>query len=274
MPLSIKLALLLLCCSMLISCSSTTDSPDSVSDSGPTEEVTDPPAIPEAAREVVAQGPGPAPQEPLSMDDQEDPALQEMLSAALDHLDELSPYRFQTTVLFTDEEEGETAAGSIEMSGAVSGADRMHLVWADLEEDEVMEMILIQDEAWMKSHGEWEAVPVMVAEALVQGMLIYAPWTTWDHLLNAPETEAVYLGLETIEGVRAHHYRTMHHMVDRYWEGAILDAEEEIWIAEDGYPVRYAFTASGVDESGASFSLSWLSTITDVGVDLEVLAPE
>ena len=93
-------------------------------------------------------------------------------------------------------------------------------------------------------------------------------------MLSAPDMAAVYVGVDTIDGVRAHHYRSSHHVLDGYWEGTILDAEEDIWIAKEGYPARYAFAASGIDKTGDTFSLRWISTLTDVGTDIVILPPE
>lgn len=117
-------------------------------------------------------------------------------ATALDHRRGLIRYRFQTFVLFADEEDGEFAPGSIEMRGATAGSDQTHLVWTDLEEDDHMELIRIDDEARMKSNRTWEPVPVMVVEGLSPAMLFYATWIPWDPLRSAHDMAAVHVGVD------------------------------------------------------------------------------
>jgi hypothetical protein len=46
-----------------------------------------------------------------------------------------------------------------------------------------------------------------------------------------------------------------------------------VWIADAGYPVRYRFTASGVDEDGNHGSLLWTMELTDVNAPVSIDAP-
>jgi hypothetical protein len=47
-----------------------------------------------------------------------------------------------------------------------------------------------------------------------------------------------------------------------------------VWIAEAGYPVRYRFTARGVDEDGNHRSLLWTMELMDVNVPVSIDAPQ
>ncbi len=188
-------------------------------------------------------------------------------------LETLESYRFTTSFLFTGEEDGEVESGSIELSGEIMGAERKHFMWRDLDEDEQFEIIQLEDEAWIYADEEWEAVPAMVADAMSQAILVFAPSVVWGGLFGGLEAQSTYVGSETINGVRAHHYTSTYQQWAGYWQGELLDATGDVWIAEAGYPIRYDFTATGIDEDGSRGTVSWTMELTDVGGNIVIEPP-
>jgi len=188
-------------------------------------------------------------------------------------LEALESYRFTTSFLFTGEEDGEVESGSIELSGEIMDAEHKHFVWRNLDDGEQFEIIQIADGAWIYDDGEWDSVPALVADAMSQAVLVFAPSVAWGGLFGGLETQSTYVGLETIDGVLAHHYTSTYQQWAGYWQGELLDATGDVWIAEAGYPIRYDFTATGIDEDGDRGSISWTMELTDVGENIVIEPP-
>ena len=191
-------------------------------------------------------------------------------TAALEALDS---YRFITTFLFTGEEDGDVESGSIELTGAIMDSDHKHYIWRDLEEGEQFEIIQLENQAWVYDEDGWEEVPSLVADAMSQAVLIFAPSIAWGGVFGGLDTQSSYVGLEIVDGVSAHHYTSTVQQWGGYWQGEVLDATGDVWIAEAGYPVRYDFTATGIDEDGDRGSISWTMELTDVGEDIIIVPP-
>ncbi|MGB2982545.1 MAG: hypothetical protein WBC63_01630 [Candidatus Bipolaricaulia bacterium] len=194
-------------------------------------------------------------------------------SGATAALAELDSYRYSTMFTFVSEDDGETEAGSIELTGIVAGPSRKHLIWRDLGEDEQFEVIQIDNQAWVFDDDEWEEAPVLVAEAMSQAVLIYAPSIAWGGIFGEVEPTATYVGKETVNGVSAHHYTSTYEQWGGYWQGALENASGDVWIAEAGYPVKYHFSATGVDEDGARGAVTWTMDLTDVGTEITIEPP-
>lgn len=188
-------------------------------------------------------------------------------------LQALDSYRFTTSFLFTGQEDGEIESGSIELSGEIMGAERKHFIWKNLEDNEQFEIIQLEDEAWVYSDEEWEAVPTLVADAMSQGFLVFAPSVVWDGLFGGLESESTYVGSETVDGIPVHHYTSTYQQWAGIWEGEVLDATGDVWIAEAGYPVRYDFTATAVDENGDRGTVTWSMRLTDAGGEIIIEPP-
>ena len=47
----------------------------------------------------------------------------------------------------------------------------------------------------------------------------------------------------------------------------------DVWIAEAGYPVRYHFSATGIDEDGSRGAVTWAMDLTDVNAPLTIEPP-
>jgi len=188
-------------------------------------------------------------------------------------LDALDSYRYTTRFTFVGEEDGEVDAGSIELTGVIAGEGRIHLTWKDLSEDRLLEVIRIDDRAWIAEDGEWSEVPTLVADAMSQAVLVYAPSVAWGGLFGGLETTSTYVGLDTVDGIPAHHYTSTYEQWGGYWAGELTSASGDVWIAEAGYPVKYSFTASGVDEDGTSGLVTWTMQLSDINQSVTIEPP-
>jgi len=188
-------------------------------------------------------------------------------------LEALESYRFTTLFLFVGEEGGEVESGSIELSGEIMDAERKHFVWRNLDDGEHFEIIKLEDVAWVYDDGEWESVPALVADAMSQAVLVFAPSIVWGGLFGGLEANSTYVGSQTVDGMLAHHYTSTYQQWAGYWQGELLDATGDVWIADAGYPIRYNFTATGVDEDGSRGSISWTMELIDVGENIVIEPP-
>jgi len=271
-PLLLVAALLALC---LAACSSnegtTTATPEATTETADetpaaepvaevTEPVTEPVAEPEPAAEVQTDETASLPPEGAFSD-------------AASALAELNSYRYSTLFTFVGEEDGEIEAGSIEMLGVVAGPDQKHLVWMNLEDEERFEVIQLGNQAWVFADDEWDEVPVLVAEAMSQAVLIYAPSIAWGGIFGELEPTATYVGVETVNGVSAHHYASTYEQWGGYWPGELENASGDVWIAEAGYPVKYHFSATGINEDGDSGTVTWRMDLADVNTEITIEPP-
>ena len=188
-------------------------------------------------------------------------------------LDQLQSYRYRTTFLFAGEEDGVAESGSMELIGEIAAPDRTHLVLRNLHEDESFEVIRIDDTAWIRDDESWEEVPILVAEAMSEGALVFAPAVTWNGLFGELTPEAAYVGKDVIDGVTVDHYTATYTRWGTYWPGELIDATGDVWIAEAGYPVRYHFSATGIDEEGDRGAITWAMELTDVDAAILIEPP-
>lgn len=203
----------------------------------------------------------------------EDPQPDEAFASANVALENLESYRYKTSFLFVGEEDGETESGSMELTGVISSSDRKHLTWRDLSEGDSFEIVQIGDEAWALQDGEWQSVPLLVADAMSQVALVYAPSVTWNGLFGELQPDATYVGMETVNGVSAQHFTATYQQWGSYWQGDLVDATGDIWIAEAGYPVKYHFSAAGIDEDGSHGTVTWTMDISDVNQPIDIAPP-
>jgi len=269
-------AILALC---LAACSSNEGTTPTTTDAT-TEAVDEAPAPEAPAEEVPAAEPAPEEPEPEpeaeaagDVESMTSPAPEGAFSGAQTALAELDSYRYSTLFTFVGEEGGEIEAGSIELTGIVAGPGEKHLVWTNLEDEERFEVIQLGNRAWVLDDGEWTEAPVMVAEAMSQAVLIYAPSVAWSGIFGGLEPTATYVGRETVNGVSAHHYTSNYEQWGGYWAGELENASGDVWIAEAGYPVKYDFTATGVDEDGDRGTVTWRMELADVNTDITIEPP-
>lgn len=201
------------------------------------------------------------------------PAPEGVFSGATAALDALDSYRYKTLFTFVGEDDGEVESGSIELTGVIAGEGRIHLMWKDLGDDRLLEVIRIGDEAWIAENGEWSAVPTLVADAMSQAVLIYAPSVAWGGVFGGLEATSTYVGRETVNGLSAHHYTSTYAQWGGYWAGELTNASGDVWIAEAGYPLKYSFTASGNDEEGGSGLVTWTMELSNINEILVIEPP-
>jgi len=239
------------------------------------------PAISSVQDETSVSTPELQPVEPQSIEPSSpvEPAGEDLISpegafaGASEALAELNSYRYTTVFSFVGEEDGEVEAGSIELSGVVAGPDEKHLIWTSLEDEERFEIIQLGQRAWVLSDGAWEEAPVLVAEAMSQAVLIYAPSVAWGGVFGELEPTATYVGKATVNGVSAYHYTSTFEQWGGYWPGQLENAAGDVWIAEAGYPVKYEFSATGVDEEGDSATILWRMDLVDANRELTIEPP-
>ncbi|MBU1049997.1 hypothetical protein KKG90_08255 [Candidatus Bipolaricaulota bacterium] len=289
------LALTFALCLILTACSSNSDTEqattsthaadlDPVATSAP--EATVPAAQPQEEAPTLASVDTPPPSAPSLPVDVEvtvdsetgldvgiDIAPQGIFAGATAALQALQSYRFTTSFLFTGQEDGTIESGSIELSGEIMDAQRKHFTWKNLEDGEQFEIIQLENEAWIFSDEEWESVPALVADAMGQAVLVFAPSAVWGGLFGGMEADSIYVGPETVDGVPAHHYTSSYRHWAGVWQGEVLDATGDVWIAEAGYPLRYDFTATAVDEDGNQGTVTWSMVLTDAGADIVIEPP-
>ena len=257
--------------------SATSSSPEAeTASSGETAPVTRPSEPEETPVDAVSTTPPDSPQERPEVDVEVElfTPREGLFADAAAALDALSSYRYTSAFLFAGEEGGEAESGSLDISGEFAGPDRQHLIWTNVEDGERFEVIRIEDQAWVEAEGTWDIVPTIVADAMTQAVLIYAPAASWSGLYGALETTATYVGREAINGIQATHYTSTYEEWARAWSGEVLDASADVWIADAGYPVKYHFEATAVDANGDRSTVSWIMELYDVNVPIEIAAPE
>jgi hypothetical protein len=201
------------------------------------------------------------------------PTPESAFTDALVALEKLDSYRYTTSFVFVGEEDGETESGSMELTGVIAGPDRMHLVMRNVYEDESFEVIRIGSEAWILDDEGWSRVPVLVANAMTEAALVFAPSVAWNGLLGELQPDASYVGKDVVNRVPADHYTATYTQWGGYWPGELIDATGDVWIAEAGYPVRYHFSATGIDEDGDRGAVTWAMDLTDVNAPLTIEPP-
>lgn len=201
-------------------------------------------------------------------------ALEDLFSQSAGALAGLTSYRYTTVFSFTGEESGEPETGSIEVRGAVASADRQTMEWKDLETGEQFGLLRVGDKTWMREGDEWNEVPEMVADALSQGLLIYAPVAGWSLFASELEAESTLVGTETVNGIAAKHYTSAYESLPEEWGGDVSSAKGDVWIAEQGFPVRYRLSASMVDDEGTKGTILWTMELSDINAPVLIEAPQ
>jgi len=274
-------ALMLALCLVLAACGGSDDEPDATTTTEPaatTVADADESTPDETPALGTVEQPQPSePEPPLEIDVDVDVEInlvpEGIFAGSTAALEALESYRFTTLFMFVGEEGGEVESGSIELSGEIMDAEHKHFVWRNLDDGEHFEIIKLEDVAWVYDDGEWESVPALVADAMSQAVLVFAPSIVWGGLFGGLEANSTYVGSQTVDGMLAHHYTSTYQQWAGYWQGELLDATGDVWIANAGYPIRYNFTATGVDEDGSRGSISWTMELTDVGENIVIEPP-
>lgn len=215
---------------------------------------------------VAAAAETPPADEPLTED------LRRIFEGAGAALADLDSYRYTTTFVYAGVDNGEVEEGSIELRGAIADR-RRHLKWIDLSTGEGFELIRIEEQAWMLEEGSWQEVPVMVAEAMSNAILVLAPAFSWEGLYSGLPSSSARVGAETVNGIPATHYTSTYQEWGNQFGAELVHTQGDVWIADEGYPVKYTFTASGVDEEGEPGTLTWTMELSDVHGNIVIEPP-
>jgi len=186
----------------------------------------------------------------------------------------LQSYRYVTTFSFTGEKGGKPESGSVEVRGAVAAPDRQRITWRDLETGDEFGLLRIGDRAWILDGAEWTAVPSLAADAASQAVLVYVPSMSWSQFAEGMGPTSTYVGSEVVNGIPSRHYASTYRGWSERWQGELTDASAGVWIAEAGYPVRYRFAATGIDEDGDRGSIVWTMELSDVNRPVSIDAPQ
>jgi hypothetical protein len=186
----------------------------------------------------------------------------------------LQSYRYTTTFSFTGEEGGKPESGSVEVRGAVAAPDRQRITWRDLEAGEEFGLLRIGGRAWILDGAEWTAVPSLAADAASQAVLVYVPSMSWSQFAEGMGPASTYVGSEVVNGIPSRHYASTYRGWAEHWQGELTDVSADVWIAAAGYPVRYRFAATGIDEDGDRGSMLWTMELSDVDGPVSIDAPQ
>jgi len=236
------------------------------------------PAVAVVAPLVLLEGaesaPAVSPEEAGVQVDGTVPALDDIFAESTAALAGLQSYRYATTFSFTSKEGGDAESGSIEVRGAVASSERQSMTWKDLDSGDEFSIIRVGARAWLREDEEWTEVPTMVADAMSQGILVYAPAMGWGTFAEEMEATSTYVGLETVNGTAARHYTSTYLGWSSSERDEVTDAEGDVWIAEEGYPVRYRFAAKTTSEDGSRGTILWTMELSDVNGQVSIDAPE
>ena len=243
-----------------------------VSESTPSPEAQPPEATPPPEEAATTDVTEPQRETPVIETPSEVPP-EGLLSSSTTALAVLESYRYTTRVRYEGTDDGEIDAGSVEIIGEYASPDREHVTWTDLATGEGFEIIRIGNTAWIHEDEQWIEVPQMVVKGMMQVVFLFAPGYAWEGMAGALETASNFIGKEVINGVSTFHYSSDYTGWEGRFEGDLHEASGEIWIAEEGFPMRIIFSASGIDEEGDEGSVEWRMDLTDVNQPVSIEPP-
>ncbi len=194
-------------------------------------------------------------------------------SGSIQALKELTSYRYTTVMKYTDTTASGTESETTTIVGEYVAPDSYHLTIQDTTEGEKNEFIKISEGLWVYDDGDWMQVPDNAASAIAQTIFGVALDFVWSTLASNLAEGTFYKGKETVNGIEALHYSS----TSSYWQEMVGESygqgQGDIWIAEEGYPVRFMFSASGTDEQGNSGSIEWTGNVTKVNSEITISPP-
>ena len=204
------------------------------------------------------------------------------LNESAARLSELTSFRFDMSMAFdfgesADSEDPDAALaaammaafGNISAEGAFVAPDSMAITASFIGQE--FSFVQIGDEAWERVGDTWEPT---TAEASLFSMEDPASMVTDflpDEVLEVAETSR-----ETINGVDAIRYsfdkETLEAAATELGEDTsdfaeLTNANLDIWLTEDGIPVRILMDISGQDETGSAMSMNLEMNISDINSD-------
>ncbi|MCK4599889.1 hypothetical protein KAU37_08755 [Candidatus Bipolaricaulota bacterium] len=198
---------------------------------------------------------------------------EEIFAGSSAALQGLESYRYLSLFKFETEEEAKITAGSVKIEGEYIPPDKERVVWTDLSTGEKFEVTRIGDKAWMKEDDEWTEVPVQVAEIMMQTISIFSPAYSWGTLYEGLPDASNLIDKEVVNGISCFHYASSYNQWGATFGEEITEAKGDIWIAEEGFPVKYLFKASGTDPEGDSGSVEWSMELKDVNQPISIEPP-
>ncbi len=240
------------------------------SETAPAAEETSPTAVTPAEPEPTTAMEEPAGQPEGETVEGTEPDALGIFAASLQALRSLTSYRYETVITYA----GTGESGTLTVRGEHSAPDGHHITIIDSENGTRTEFIRIGDSFWMYNDPVgWTEIPAEAAEAMSQTMSSFALDFIWGGLVEEMEGKVEYVGRETVDGVQILHYSASGASLQEGTELEVGDARGDIWIAEDGYVVRFVFTASGTDEEGNTGSVEWRTEVTEVNSQVIISPP-
>ena len=199
---------------------------------------------------------------------------EEIFAKSSEALKGLKSYRYLCLFKF-ETEEAKITTGSIEIKGEYVAPDREHVTWTDLSTMEWFEVIRIGNKAWIKTGGEkWLEMPAEFVESMMQAVRLFDPVHSWDSLYMGLPGTSNLVGKEVVNGISCFHYASSYKGWGAIFGGGITEAKGDIWIAVEGFPVKYIFKASGIDAKGKRGSIEWSMELKDVNKSLSIEPPK
>ena len=195
------------------------------------------------------------------------------LSGSAQSLKSLDSYRYTTIMEYEGTDDSETESERTIISGEYSAPDSYHLTIDNSSEEQSSEFVKIGQSLWVYDDGSWTEVPENMASSVAQSVFSLALDFMWASLASGLASETQYIGEERINGVLTSHYSS----TSSYWQQlvgeSVGEAQGEIWIAKEGYPVKFEFDASGTDEDGNMASVKWSGEVTDINAPVNISPP-
>lgn len=198
---------------------------------------------------------------------------EEVFAGSLEALKGLESYGYHALFKFESEEKGEISAGSIEIKSEYVAPDKERVTWTDLSSGEGFEVIRIGDKGWLKQDGEWMEMPAEYAQTIMHGALMFSPMYSWETLYTDLPSVSSFVGEEVVNGIPCLHYASRYKEWGAIFGGAVAEAKGDIWIAVEGFPVKYIFEASGTDMAGNRGSAEWSMELKDINQPISIEPP-
>jgi hypothetical protein len=194
-------------------------------------------------------------------------------SKSVQALKSLDNYRYTTVMKYEGTDASGTESVTTTVIGEYSAPDSYRLVIIDSTEEQGAEFVKIGESLWVYDDGRWMKVSENAAASVAESIFGLALDFVWEALASSLEDKTRYIGKETINGTLSLHYSSS----SSYWQSHVGqgfgDAQGDIWIAEEGYPIKFTFTASGTNEDGDHGSIQWNSNITGVNSGITIAPP-